>query len=321
MANEVRWLILGCARIARRAIIRAIQAAPSAELVAIASRDREKAAAWAKEFGIPRFFGSYEEAVAHEGIEAVYIPLPNELHRPWTIRAAEGGKHVLCDKPLALNAGEAEEMVQACRSHGVLLQEGFMWRHHPRALRALELVRSGVIGELRLVRASFSFDINRTDWRLDPARGGGALWDIGCYGVNAARFFTGAEPDQVQAEAVWWETGVDMTLVAQLGFGSRTLAQIDCSFEVPFRCHMEIVGTRGTLELPDAFLPRTPAPLVINESGAVRTESFQADQYAEMIEAFSRAVRARQPLAWPAEDGLLNMRALDRVLAAAKQTG
>lgn len=318
---QIGWAILGCARIARRAIIRAIQAAPTATLVGIASRDRQKAQAWADEFGIPRAYGSYEEALADEAVAAVYIPLPNELHRPWTIRAAEAGKHVLCDKPLALNASEAEEMVQACRERGVLLQEGFMWRHHPRSLRARELVQEGAIGELRLVRASFSFNINRSDWRLDPARGGGALWDIGCYGVNAARFFTGGEPDGVKADAVWWETGVDMTLTAQLTFGQSTIAQVDCSFEVPFRCHMEVVGTGGTLELPDAFLPRKPAPLVINENGAVRTESFQADQYAEMIEAFSRCVVEGRPLDWPAEDGLNNMRALDRILAAAKSEG
>lgn len=318
MANRMGWAILGCARIARRAIIRAIQKAESAELVGIASRDRKKAQAWAEEFGIRKAYGSYEEAINDQEVQAVYIPLPNELHRPWTIRSAEAGKHVLCDKPLALNAQEAEEMVAACREHGVLLQEGFMWRHHPRSLRARELVRQGVIGELRLVRASFSFDINRADWRLDPTRGGGALWDIGCYGVNAARFFTGAEPDGVKADAVWWETGVDMTLTAQLTFGGSTIAQVDCSFEVPFRCHMEIVGTKGVIELPDAFLPRSPAALIMQDGAGPRTESFQADQYAEMIESFSRCALANRPLDWPAEDGLKNMQALDRILAAAR---
>ncbi len=319
MSDKITWGILGCARIARRGLIPGIQGSRLGRLEAIASRDADAARSWAAEFSIPRSYGSYAELLADKSIRAVYIPLPNELHRPWTLAAAAAGKHVLCDKPLALDAREAEEMVDGCRRGGVLLMEGFMWRHHPRTTRVLELIRDGAIGELRLVRSSFSFDIDRTDWRLDAARGGGALWDVGCYGVNACRLICGGEPTSIRARARWWPTGVDMTLAATLEFTGGVLGQVDCSFEVPYRCQMEIVGTRGAIELPQAYVPGDAAEIILRAGESVeRVAVPAANQYGAMVDHFCEAMLADRPLPPPAEDGRLNVRVLDAVLAAAR---
>ena len=173
-ALKLSWGILGCARITRRGLIPGIAESKSGSLVALASRDLATARSWAREFDIPKTYGAYQELLDDTAIEAVYIPFPNELHRPWVLAAADAGKHVLCEKPLALDASEAGEMVEHCRNRGVLLMEAFMWRHQTRSLELLELIRSGAIGDLRLIRSSFSFPMGPGDWRLDPERGVGA---------------------------------------------------------------------------------------------------------------------------------------------------
>jgi predicted dehydrogenase len=210
-------------------------------------------------------------------------------------------------------------MVDACRRAGVLLMEGFMWRHHPRTTRIVELVRGGEIGELRLVRSSFSFDIDRSDWRLDAARGGGALWDVGCYGVNACRLLCGSEPARVTASARWWPTGVDMTLAATLEFPGGAIGQIDCSFEAPFRCRYEVVGTTGVIEVPDAFLPgETPEIFLHRAAACDRIAAPPGNQYSDMVDHFCSALLGGRPLAPPAEDGLLNMRVLHEIRQSAR---
>jgi predicted dehydrogenase len=327
---KIRWGILGCARITRRGLVPGIRASGTGVLHALASRDPATARAWAAEFGIPQAHHSYEALLEDPDIEAVYIPLPNELHRPWVTAAADAGKHVLCEKPLALDALEARAMVQHCRDRGVLLMEAFMWRHQPRTLGLRRLIRDGAIGELRLIRSSFSFPIAAGDWRLDPARGGGALWDVGCYGVNAARFFAGAEPAGQSSFAHIGPTGVDLGLTALLKFPGGVLATVDCSFEQPFHCACELVGTTGVIEVPDAYLPpaegRPTARLrtigSACDSGAasddVRTLEFEpTDQYAAMVDAFARSVAAGA-LEDPAEDGLAQMVALDRIQQMAR---
>jgi predicted dehydrogenase len=322
---KVCWGILGCARITRRGLVPGIRASGTGQLYALASRDPATARAWATEFDIPRAHDSYESLLKDPDVDAVYIPLPNELHRPWVEAAADAGKHVLCEKPLALDAREAGAMVEHCRDRGVLLMEAFMWRHQPRTLELRHLVREGAIGELRLIRSSFSFPIAAGDWRLDLARGGGALWDVGCYGVNAARFFIGAEPTDVQSIAHVGPTGVDLTLAALLAFPGGVLATVDCSFEQPYRCSCELVGTRGVIEVPDAFLPpaggrpmarlRTIGSACDSEAASddIRTLEFEPiNQYSAMVDAFARSVAAGA-LVDPAEDGRAQMVALDRI--------
>ena len=318
MKRKLRIGILGCARIVRRGVAEGIKSSGTATLTAIASRQPDTAASWAQEFDIPKHYGSYEALIADREIDAVYIPLPNEMHLPWTVRAAEAGKHVLCEKPLALDSQTAESMVEACRQRNVILLEAFMWRHHPRTLHALHMVQAGQLGDLRLVKMDFSFDIDRGDWRLDAQRGGGAMFDLGCYGINAARLFTGQEPVEVLARARFHDTGVDLTSALQLRFACGALALLDCSFECPYRNRIELVGTRGTLELPEGVLPPPSAELVYRQGESIETIHFPtAQQYAEEVKAFCASVQARQLVA-PAEDGLANMRVLEEAWRSAR---
>jgi predicted dehydrogenase len=315
---KLRWGIMGCARISRQGLIPGIRSSECGVISALASRDRALATSWALEFSIPKAYGSYQELLDDPDVDAVYIPLPNELHLPWTLAAADAGKHVLCEKPLALDATEAAEMTAHCRTKGVVLMEAFMWRHQPRTLAIRQLVSEGMIGELRLVRSSFSFLIDMSDWRLDPARGGGALWDIGCYGLSTVRLFAGGEPVESRALARFGPTGVDISLTAALRFESGVLGQFDCSFEQPFRCVYELVGTTGTIEVPLAYLPPArPLARLITADGTRELAFDGRDQYGAMVDSFARAVAAGR-LETPAENGLGTMRALDAILAAAR---
>jgi predicted dehydrogenase len=323
MTNKIRFGILGCGRITRRGLIPGIKDSPAATLAALASLRPGVAAELARECGAHRAYDSYEAVLDDPEIDAVYIPTTGDLHKPWTLRAARAGKHVLCEKSLALNAAEAEEMAKACRESGVILQEAFMWRHHPRTKRVKELLSSGAIGELRLICAHFSFDVDRNDWRLDRARGGGAVWDIGCYGVNAARHFAGAEPDDIYARARFHSTGVDLTMQIALQFPGGCLANIDCSFEAPYRTEVELVGTRGLIVLPNAFLPPPEAKLLIRRETTSReppeTITFPATSpYAEEVTDFCASIAAGRLLP-PAENGVANMRVLQSALDQAKR--
>jgi xylose dehydrogenase (NAD/NADP) len=313
----LRLGILGCARIVRRAIVAAAQKTSSVQITALAGRNGVTAAEWAAEFGIPKHYDSYEALLADPEIDAVYIPLPNELHLPWTERAAEAGKHVLCEKPLALNVAQAMLMSDACRKAGVVLMEAFMWRHHPRVVHGRKLLADGKLGELRLVKMDFSFDIDRSDWRLDPQRGGGALFDLGCYGINIARTFTQREPMEIVARAKYFSPGVDSTLSMLLRFPHDVTALLDCSFECPPRNRFEIVGTAGSLEFPAGVLPADESVLLHHTNHGLETIRFGAgDQYAEMLSCFARSVAAGK-LEHPAEDGTANMSVLQAVRDAA----
>ncbi len=321
--TRLRWGILGCARITRRGLIPGIRESSTGTLQALASRDGGTAASWAAEFQVPRAYASYQELINDPEVDAVYIPLPNELHLRWVVAAADAGKHVLCEKPLALDAAEAHAMVAHCQSRRVVLMEAFMWRHQARTSALRKLVAEGAIGQLRLIRSSFSFSIDPGDWRLDPKRGGGALWDVGCYGVSTARLFAGAEPDSIASIAHFGSTGVDLSLTAMLGFPGGISALIDCSFEQPFRCVYELVGDRGMIEVPDAYLPpaKPVARLRTTTSDEVRVLDFDGkNQYASMVDAFGATVAdPAHALVSPAEDGEAQMIALDAILAAARK--
>jgi D-xylose 1-dehydrogenase (NADP+, D-xylono-1,5-lactone-forming) len=318
--TKLRWGILGCARISRRGLIPGIVGSRTGSLVALASRDLATARAWSTEFGVNKACGSYEELLADSEVDAVYIPLPNELHKPWVFAAANAGKHILCEKPLALNQQEARAMVDHCADRNVVIVEAFMWRHQPRTTALRAMVAEGTIGELRLIRSSFSFPIDPGDWRLDPARGGGALWDIGCYGVSTVRLFAAGEPDVIQSLARFGPTGVDLSLTSEMRFPSGVLGLIDCSFEQPFRCSYELVGTRGSIDVPDAYLPPADRPVArLNMDGTTRELSFDGyNQYAAMVDAFEQAVRSGGEQITPSENGLAQMAVLDAVLAAAR---
>jgi predicted dehydrogenase len=198
--------------------------------------------------------------------------------------------------------------------------EAFMWPHQPRSREVRDRVESGEIGDLRLIRSSFSFSIDPNDWRLDPSRGGGALWDIGTYGVSTARYFSREEPERIRATAFFGPSGVDMSLTAELRFPSGVIGLIDCSFEQPFRCAYELVGTGGSFIVPDAYLPpEEPTAIFYGMDDKPRTLTFAGtNQYAMMVDAFAQSVASGR-LVPPADDGLNQMRALDAILASAKE--
>jgi predicted dehydrogenase len=317
--------VLGTAKIARDAVSPGIRSARNGELVAVASRDEERARAFAESEGIPAWHAGYPALLDDPGVDAVYVPLPNSEHREWTIRALERGKHVLCEKPLGLGAAECREMQAAADANGRVLMEAFMYRFHPRTERLLERVRAGDVGEVRMVRSAFGFHLaDRSDIRMRPDLGGGALMDVGCYCVNVSRTIAGVEPAEVQAFARWSEGGVDEELVGTLRFGSGIVAHFDCSFTMPVRQFVEVAGTGGSLEAPWAFRPG-PVETVIQERRGSAPEREEVvppdDEYRRMVEHFGDAVLEDASLRYPASEGARNMAVIEALYRSAREGG
>ncbi len=253
--KKLRWGLLSTARISR-AVIPPIRASLQSELKAVASRDIVKARNHAKEWHIPHAYGSYEELLADEDIDVIYNPLPNHLHAEWSIRAAEAGKHVLCEKPLALTLDEVDQVMAAAKKHNVIIAEAFMYQHHPQTLKVLDLIKQDTIGELLLIKGTFTFNLDRSDdVRWVPEWGGGSIWDVGCYPISFSRLVANAEPAEVFGWQVTGSTGIDVVFSGQMRFASGLLAQFDCGFRAPYRTMMEIVGTKGVIELGSPFKP------------------------------------------------------------------
>ena len=317
--TPLRWGVLGVANIAVRAVIPPLQRARNGRVVAIASRTAEKAREAAQRLNIPRAHASYEALLADPDVQAVYIPLPNSMHREWTIRCAEAGKHVLCEKPLSLTAAECQEMIAACRRHGVILMEAFMYRFHPRTERVARLVADGAIGDVRLVRASFTFRLQSPEnIRLQPDLGGGALYDVGCYGVNVSRLVLG-EPRAALAFGQTGPSGVDEVLGAVLQFEGNRLAVIDCGLTLSRRQEYEVVGTEGSLTVPTAFLPgTTDAEIHIVQGTEQSVVTIPGvNQYQLMVEHFADVVTGQAPLNLPPADAVANLRAIEAMLRSA----
>jgi xylose dehydrogenase (NAD/NADP) len=324
--RRLQWGVLGSARIARRCLIPALRRSRNGELQGLACRSEERVQLLAQEHSIPMACGSYEELLADPRIEAVYIPLPNHLHLEWTLRTIQAGKHVLCEKPLALNANEAQVMVQTARDKGVFLMEAFMYRFHPRSRQIKTLVDQGAIGVPKLIRASFCFrHPNLADTRFQPEMGGGALLDVGCYGVSLARWILGAEPEMVQACAEYGESGVDLTVVGLLRFHKGKLAVVEASFTSALQQTFSIIGTEGAIELPhDAFIPWEKDALfrirgVNDPEGKVEVIP-GVDEYQLMVEHFADAVLGNGSLDFPPEESVNNMRVLDALAQAARES-
>ena len=291
---SLRWGILGPGRIAPR-IVRAVRASERADLVSVASRDADRAEAFAAAHGIPRSFGAYQALLASPDVDAVYIALPNHLHAEWTIRALQAGKHVLCEKPLALTVADVDAIGMAADRAGRIAVEAFMYLHHPQILRAVEMARSGALGRLEVVNGSFSFFLTHPgDPRTDPAMGGGSLWDVGCYPVSFARRIAGEEPDRVNALARFDDRGVDRTFIGQMRFPSGLLAQFDSGFAALDRQRLEVVGGDATLVLDSPFLtaPDGPPPsLTLWRAGTpTRVDVASVDQYAAEVGDLTAAI-------------------------------
>jgi predicted dehydrogenase len=325
--GRVKWGVLGAAGIALKKVIPALQRSQRCEVVALASRDPARAQREARALGIPRAYGSYEELLADPEVEVVYNPLPNHLHVPWTVRAAEAGKHVLCEKPIALTAAEARTLLAARDRAGVKVQEAFMVRTHPQWLAVRERVRSGRLGELRAVMSVFSyFNEDPANVRNVPAYGGGALMDIGCYPVTLSRFLFGAEPRRV-AGVVERDPrfGTDRLTSALLEFPSGQAA-FTCSTQlVPYQ-RVQVLGTRGRVEVEIPFnAPPDRACRIFVDDGrdvagaGVETLTFEAcDQYVLQGDIFARAVRGEGEQALPLEDAVDNMRVIEAIFRAAE---
>jgi D-xylose 1-dehydrogenase (NADP+, D-xylono-1,5-lactone-forming) len=332
--NKMRFGILGAARIAAGALIPAIKKSDNAEVVAVAARDAERAKAYAAEHGIPKAYGNYDEMLADPNIDAVYNPLPNSEHAPLSIRALEAGKHVLCEKSFTLSAAEAMQVDATAKRVGRQVMEAFMYRFHPQIQHAKDLITNGAIGELRLIRPTFSFSLDRpTDIRWVKALGGGALYDIGTYCVNVSRTLAGAEPVRVWGTSLLTPEdhsgggGTDSSFLGILDFGGELRSSFDCSFDQTFRQRVELVGTKGTLVLPDPFVPGRDtkgkdsghgwaAPSLVLNGETVA--SVAADQYQLMVEHFVRAARGEEALRYPAEEAVRQMKVLDALFESAK---
>jgi len=323
--RKLRWGVLSTANIGRVAVNPAIQASSNGDLVAVASRDAERARAFAEAAGIPRYHGSYEALLQDDGVDAVYIPLPNSLHREWVIAAAAHGKHILCEKPLALSAAECEQMQAAADAGGVKLMEAFMYRFHPRTERVVEAVHGGAIGTVRAIQTSFTFRLTRPDnIRLRPELGGGALMDVGCYCVNVSRTLAAAEPVQVQAWARFGESGVDVELSGAMRFASGLVSRFDCALTMERREGYEVAGEDGFLRVPSAFVSGPGACTYFEHRGKGPPAAHVvegADQYRRMVEHFADCALHDRPLRYPVSEAAANMRAIEALLASARADG
>ena len=327
MPDKVRWGVLGAANIAVKKVIPAMQRGELCEVLGLASRDVEKARRAAHALGVPKVYGSYEELLADEEIEAVYNPLPNNLHVPWTKKAAEAGKHVLCEKPVAMSVAEARELLAVRDRTGVRIQEAFMVRTHPQWTTTLELIRAGRVGELRAVAGFFSyFNRDPSNIRNRLESGGGALMDIGCYPVTVSRFVFGEEPRRclglVERDP---KMGTDRLTSAVLDFPSGH-SVFTCSTQlVPYQ-RMQFYGTRGRIEVEIPFNAPADRPvrIFIDDgsdifgSGVEVREFAPCDQYTIQGDLFSRAVRegVEQPI--PLEDAVRNMAAIEAIFRSAE---
>jgi D-xylose 1-dehydrogenase (NADP+, D-xylono-1,5-lactone-forming) len=314
--RTLRWGVLGVARVLNR-LRPAFQASRTATPAAIASRCLGKARAAAHDHGFERAYGSYKELLSDPQIDAVYIPLPNALHAEWTIKAAEQGKHVLCEKPLCPTAAEAADVVAYCRAQGVRVMDGFMWPHHPRTHQVRRMLDDGVIGEVRRVTTAFTFRMDPVDpknVRLRPDLAGGSLLDVGCYTVAAIRWAMGADPVRVFARARHAH-GVDIEGSATLLFPGDRVAAFDCGFTLPYRAWLEVVGSLGTIRIPRMWAPPPRATWEVEVNGQPPVEHAVEgeDQIVRMLDEFAAAVwEGRDPRPGP-DEAVKTLRALDAV--------
>ncbi|MDQ0229409.1 Gfo/Idh/MocA family protein [Metabacillus malikii] len=320
--SVVRWGILSTARIGREQVIPAINRSKLAEVAAIAS-GRETVKEVAAELNIPKTYSTYEELLADPEIDAVYIPLPNHLHKQWVIEAAKHGKHVLCEKPATLDSDDTAEMTAICRQNDVKFMEAFMYQFHPMNQRVKEIIASGEIGDIKIVRSSFSFYLSdrETNIRMKKEMGGGALYDIGCYCIHAIRTVTGSEPERLKASAnICPESGVDLTTTVQMTLENGIQAIFDCSFDMYGGQFYEVVGTKGKIRVPYAFRPdqhgNGEGIVIIESNHEERTETFPADIYVLEIDHLSGAIIEDKDPIYTGEQAVLNMRVIEACLEA-----
>jgi xylose dehydrogenase (NAD/NADP) len=324
--EKLKWGILGCAGIAKRAVIPGLKRSELNEVAAIASRSLDNAKKTAEELDIPTAYGSYEELLADPSIDAVYIPLPNHLHREWTIRAAEAGKHILCEKPLALTEKEAAEMTEAAAKAGVLLSEAFMYRYHPRYDMIKKLIDAGEIGDVRGIRSAFTFNNagHKENVRYRKEWGGGSIYDVGCYPINAARLLLGKEPEAVTVQALFSpeHDHVDMMASGLIEFEGAVSLTFDCGMWAAFRNPLEVLGTAGIIEVPSAFVTGEPGSgnFFVTAKGERReVEVPHVNAYTAQADHIAEAIRGGKQLQFGGADAISNMKVIDACLLSAHE--
>ncbi len=319
MAEILRWGLLSTANI-NRALITPLRASQRNKLVAVASRSPETARAYAGQWKIPQAFGSYEEMLASPDVDVVYVSLPNSLHAEWSIRALRAGKHVLCEKPIAIRLEEMDAMIATARETGKVLAEAFMYRHHPQTLQVKQLLESGAIGKVLLVNGAFTFKLeNPGDVRLAPELGGGSVWDVGCYPLSYTRAMLGEEPQEVFAWQVQASSGVDMSLTGQLRFPSGALAQVSSSFASPEYTQMTFLGETGSLVVPRPFGPETNEKIVLRRGDEEEILTVPGEElYLGEVEDLADAVLLGKPQRVSLADSRANTAVLLALLESAR---
>lgn len=316
---SVAWGLLSTAPINDR-IIEAARESDLVEVVAVGSRDAARAEAYAREHGLPRAHGSYDELLADPEVEAAYISLPNGLHVEWTLRALEAGKHVLCEKPLSRRAEEVERVFDVADSAELVVSEGFMWRHHPQTAKLAQLLADGAIGALRLVRVGFSFPLEAerspNDARFSAELDGGAMMDLGCYCVSAIRFVAG-EPRGLAGKQVVGPTGVDVVFAGTFTHADDVLSHFDCSFVVPRRSELEVLGEEGSLFVTTPFVITSPGIELRRDGEVEQVVVEQADSYRLELENVGGAIRGEAPLLLGREDAVAQARTIEALYESA----
>lgn len=318
--TQLRWGLLSTARI-NRALIPPLKASARNVVTTVASREAAKAKDYAAEWKLERAHGSYEALMADPEVDVIYNPLPNHLHAEWTIKALEAGKHVLCEKPLALTLAEVDAMFAAARANNRVLMEAFMYRHHPQTLKVKELVDSGKLGKLQLVKGAFSFNLtNEGDVRLVKAWGGGSIWDVGCYPLSYARYIVGSEPLEVSGQQYTGRGGVDDSFFGQLRFAGDVYAQFDAAFRSPFRAYVEVVGSEGVLNITTPFKPGAQETLVLTRGNEVEKIEVNGPEmlYTGEVENMADAILNGTPIRVSAADSRGNIAVILALLESAE---
>jgi predicted dehydrogenase len=322
MGGDILCLgVMGTADIAVSRVIKSLRKSKKVKVHAISSREMSGAKKWAVKLGIENYFGSYEEMLKNRDIDAVYIPLPNNMHCEWTIRALNAGKHVMCEKPLALTSEEVRQMIRASRENDLVLMEGFMYRYHPRNRDVLEMCRKGFIGEIRTVESSFSYVLDDpSSYLMSRELGGGALYDIGCYCVNVSRLMTGSEPVEVYGMFNLTGTNVDMTFSGQLRFPKGKITSFHVSMDEEPRFYYRVIGDKGMIDVPGAFVSfGKQTNIVVQKKEKQETKQYQGvDEYRLEFEHFVEAALEKKPLLYDIEDSLKNVYVMEALHRSAQ---
>ena len=318
--KKLNWGLLSTARI-NRALISPLRSSKRNHLLAVASRSQELAASYAAEKKIMRAYGTYEALLSDPDIDVIYNPLPNHLHAVWTIKAIEAGKHVLCEKPLALTVEEVDAIADAAKMHGRVVTEAFMYRHHPQTEKVQEIISSGSLGNPKLLHGSFSFILDREgDIRFDPAMGGGSIWDVGCYPISFMRKVIGDEPLEVFGWQVKGSTRIDQTFVGQMRFANDVHAQFDSSFIIPFHTYFEIVGSEATLIVPNPFKPGENEKIFLSRDDKTETIKIKGQKlYLGEVEDMADAILLGKAPRITLEDSRGNVAAILALLESARR--